>query len=363
MSPELVSERRVRTAVLGAGAWGKNHVRVVAAHPGCQLVAVADPDRGTWDRVRALAAPGLVGAELALSADPDAALAAGVEAVVIATPAPTHAPLALRALAAGCHVLVEKPMALSLADAIAVRASAQRAGRVGMVGHQMVFHPAVIRLRQLLGAGELGALRYVHSARASIGRLRREETVLWSLGPHDLSMFDFLLGSLPVSVAASGHCMVHPGIEDVAFLTLRYAGGVAAHVHLSWLHPRKERRLTLVGSHKLIELDDVSPEKVRIYDRAFERPPEFTEFAQYLAIRDGDVHIPRIPMVEPLAAQLDHFVARIRGARGPGGESAAAAESCPAGLHAGVRVTAVLEAAQRSLALGGAPVPPATDSR
>ena len=331
----------IRFAVIGAGPWGINHVRVVAARADCRLVAVVDPDRGCWARVRGLA-PGA-----ALHADPDAALDAGVDAVVIASPSTTHASIALRALDAGKHVLIEKPIALSLADARALRDRARTAGTAAMAGHLMVFHPAVVRLRKLLGSGALGTLHYLHSTRVNLGRHRKDENVLWSFGPHDLSMFDFLLGKLPASVAARGRSVIQPGIEDVVFLALRYASGEMAHVHLSWLSPRKERRLTLVGSNQLAELDDVGPDKLRIYDKGHDGPPPLTELSQYLPVCDGDVHIPHLPMVEPLAAQLDHFVDCIRRGRPP-----------LTNLDSGVRVTAVLEAAQQSLASDGAPVVP-----
>ncbi|HWU89730.1 MAG TPA: Gfo/Idh/MocA family oxidoreductase [Kofleriaceae bacterium] len=334
----------IRFAVIGAGAWGINHVRVVAARADCRLVAVVDPDRGCWDRVRALA-PGA-----ALHADPDAALAGDADAIVIASPAPTHAAFAHRAIEAGKHVLIEKPIALSLADARALRERVRGTSSVAMAGHLMLFHPAVARLRKLLGSGALGTLHCLIATRVNLGRHRKDENVLWSFGPHDLSMFDFLLGKSPASVAARGHSMIQPGIEDVVFLTLRYASGEMAHVHLSWLHPRKERRLTLVGSSQMAELDDVGPDKLRVYDKGRDRPPEPGELSQYLAVCDGDVHIPHVPMVEPLAAQLDHFVDCIRRGRSP-----------LADLDSAVRVTAVLEAAQQSLARDGAPVVPAVE--
>ena len=248
-------------------------------------------------------------------------------------------------------MLVEKPLALTLADARALRDRARAAGTVAMVGHLMVFHPAVVRLRELLGAGALGTLHYLHSdARQPRPPPQRRER-LWSFGPHDLSMFDYLLGKLPASVAARGRSVIQPGIEDVVFLTLRYASGEMAHVHLSWLSPRKERRLTLVGSARMAELDDVAPDKLRIYDKGYDRPPAPAEFSQYLTACDGDVHIPHLPMVEPLAAQLDHLVDCIRHGRPPLPD-----------LDSAVRVTAVLDAAQRSLAQDGAPVAPVSDS-
>ncbi|HEY6177274.1 MAG TPA: Gfo/Idh/MocA family oxidoreductase, partial [Kofleriaceae bacterium] len=253
--------------------------------------------------------------------------------------------LAIAALAAGKHVLIEKPLARRLDDARRVAAAA-RPGTIAMVGHLMVFHPAVRRLRELLRSGDLGRPFYVHAMRVNLGRIRSDETALWCFGPHDLSMLDHILGEHPVTASACGTAVLQPGIEDVVFVTLRYASGILANLHLSWLHPRKERRFTLVCSQKMVELDDVSPEKLRIYDKGYDRPPEFTQFGEFLTIRDGDVHIPHVAMEEPLRVEVRHFVDCILRGEPPATD-----------LAQGVRVTAVLEAAERSLATGGAPLP------
>ncbi|HEY0990466.1 MAG TPA: Gfo/Idh/MocA family oxidoreductase, partial [Kofleriaceae bacterium] len=186
---------------------------------------------------------------------------------------------------------------------------------------------------------------YLHATRVNLGRIRSDETALWCFGPHDLSMIDHILGEQPVTASACGAAVLQPGIEDVVFVTLRYASGILANLHLSWLHPRKERRLTLVCSRQMVELDDVSPEKLRIYDKGYDRPPEFTQFSEFLTIRDGDVFIPKIAMEEPLRAEIRHFLDCIE--RGAPPET---------DLAQGVRVTAILEAAEQSLAGGGAPL-------
>jgi len=267
-----------------------------------------------------------------------------IEAVIIATPAKTHVGLARAAIAAHKHVLIEKPLALSERDARVIAAEA-RADRAFMVGHLMAFHPAVTRLRELLRSGELGRLHYVHSTRANLGKIRKDETALWSFGPHELSMLDYLLERSPVSVAARGHCVVQPSIEDVVFVTLRYPEGEMAHMHLSWLHPRKERALTLVCSRRMVEFDDVSPEKLRIYDKGYNRPQSFTQFGEYLTLRDGDVYIPQLSMHEPLRLQLEHFLHCVRTGEAPRTD-----------LRSALRITATLDAAQRSLGLDGVPV-------
>lgn len=329
-----------RIAVIGAGAWGVNHVRVVAGSDRCELAVVADPLDGSLERARALAP------RAALVRDPDQVFAdPSIDAVIIATPARTHADLTCAALAAGKHVLVEKPLALSVADAERIADAAARSARVLLVGHLMVFHPAVVRLREMLRSGELGTLHYVHSTRANLGRIRQDENALWSFGPHELSMLDYLLDHEPVSITARGQCVLQTGIEDVVFLTLRYRTGELAHVHLSWLHPRKERALTLVCSQKMVEFDDVAPEKLRIYDKGYDRTKNFTQFSEYLTLRDGDVHIPHLSMEEPLRLQLHHFVDCITGLDQPRTD-----------VTSGVRVVRLLDAAQRSLASDGVPV-------
>jgi predicted dehydrogenase len=330
----------IRIGVLGAGSWGINHVRVLAAEPRCRIVAVAEPDQAKRPLIAELAP----GARWTESAGPVVS-SPEIDAVVIAAPAATHVELAIAALDAGKHVLIEKPVARSVAEARRVAAAAARAGTIGMVGHLMVFHPAVRRIRELLRSGSLGRPFYVHAMRVNLGRIRSDETALWCFGPHDLSMLDYILGEHPVTASACGTAVLQPGIEDVVFVTLRYASGILANLHLSWLHPRKERRFTLVCSQKMVELDDVSPEKLRIYDKGYDRPPEFTQFGEFLTIRDGDVHIPQVSMEEPLRAEIRHFLDCIERGERPLTD-----------LSQGVRVTAILEAAQRSLAAGGAPL-------
>jgi predicted dehydrogenase len=329
----------LRVAVLGAGAWGIHHVRVIAADPRCRLVTVADPDDAVAAHVHKLAAVPVVRDAAIVLADP------AVDAVVVASPSCTHASLAAACLAAGKHVLVEKPLAMDTPTAVALAGAARAAGRVAMVGHLMLFHPAVVRLRDLVQSGALGALRYLTSTRAGLGRIRSDESALWSFGPHDLSMIDFLLGRSPTSITARGQCVLHDGVEDVVFVSLRYAGGELAHVQLSRVSPRKERRLVAVGTDKLAELDDVAADKLRIYGRGWELPPAFTEYAEFLALRGGDVHIPQIVMVEPLHLQLQHFVDCVQTGATPRTDFDSAA-----------RITAVLAAAQRSLERDGAPV-------
>jgi predicted dehydrogenase len=331
---------RLKVGVIGAGAWGRNHVRTLASLPEAELAAVCDIDEKTRDRVTRQYPGAFVTAEVP-------ALLERVDAVVVASPAATHATIALQCVAARKPCLVEKPFALNVRAAEAV-ARAASAGRVPVLaGHLLVYHPAVERLRAMVQGGELGKLFYLYGLRVNLGQVRQDENALWSFGPHDVSVALYLLGETPVRVAAHGKSYLQPRIEDVVFLTMEFASGVLAHVQLSWLDPHKERKLTVVGAKKMVVFDDMEPrEKLRIYDKGVERPPEYRSFGESLAIREGDIFIPRIPNVEPLAAELAHFVQVASGHDAPAPR---------AGAEDGVKVVRVLEAASRSLANGGAP--------
>jgi predicted dehydrogenase len=332
---------RLNLGVIGAGAWGKNHVRTAAGLAEAQLAAVCDADPRTRDRL-ARQYPGAL-----ITGDVGECLAA-VDAVVVATPARTHAEIAARAVEAGKPCLVEKPFALDVASAEGVARLAAERGVPVLAGHLLLFHPAVERLRAMIGQGELGQVFYLYSLRVNLGQVRADENALWSFGPHDVSVALYLLGEAPSRVAAQGRSYLQRGIEDVVFLSMEFASGILAHVQMSWLDPHKERKLTVVGSRRMVEFDDMEPrEKLRIYDKGVDRPPEYGSYGESLAIREGDIFIPKIANVEPLAAELNHFVRVARGAEAP---------RAPAGD--GVRVVQVLEAATRSLGQGGTPVAP-----
>lgn len=329
-----------RIAVLGAGAWGLNHVRCVASEPGCELIVVCDPD----PRVAACVAQ--IAPAVQVVRDPDHVMSdPSVDAVIIATPSATHAALGRAALGAGKHVLLEKPVALSTREGRGLADLARTHDRIALVGHLMVYHPALGHVRELWRSGELGEVSCVHSTRANLGRFRPDESVLWTFGPHDLSMLDHVLDEMPVSVSASGRALQSGAAEDIVFMTLRYGSGLLAHIHLSRVSPRKERRLTIVGTHQLVELDDMASDKLRICKRGHDGPPTFTEYGEYLSLRDGDVQLPCVPMREPLREQLRHFLSCIRHEASPITD-----------LASGIRVTAVLEAADGSLRQGGRPV-------
>jgi len=330
-----------RIGVIGAGAWGRNHVRTFAGLESAELVAVADAD----ERVRARLArehPGLrcCAAAEELFDDP------AIDGLVLATPAPTHAALATAALEAGKHVLVEKPLALDVPAAERLEATARRLGRVLMVGHLLLYHPAVRDLKRRVEAGELGRPLYLYCERVNLGVIRRDENALWSLGPHDLSLALFLLGEGISDVVARGASYLTPGVHDVVFANLRYEDGRMANLHVSWLDPHKSRRVVLVGERKMAVFDDMAAqEKLRIYDKGAERLPPAVGFGEHLTVRSGDILIPKIPASEPLRAEAEAFVEAIRSGAPP----------LTDGAH-GVEVVRLLAAAQASLDAGGSPV-------
>jgi predicted dehydrogenase len=327
-----MSERVVTVGVAGLGYWGPNLARNFAALPGCELTWCCDasPD------ARARAAAQFPSARMAesldeLLADPE------LDAVVLATPVPTHAALAERVLEAGKHCFVEKPLAQSAADAERVVAAATASGRLLMVGHLLEYHPGVQKLKALRDGGELGdQIYYIYGNRLNLGKLRADENALWSLGAHDVSVVLMLAGEDPVEIVAHGRSYVRPGVEDVVFCFLRFPSGLTAHLHLSWLDPHKERRFTVVGSKRMATFDDMAIEgKVTIYDKGFDE--DARGYGEYIT-RAGDVYSPRISNVEPLRVECEHFVECIRTGAQPRSDGAS-----------GLRVVRVLEALQRSL--------------
>ena len=265
-----------------------------------------------------------------------------VSALVVCAPSPFHAPLARAALEAGKHVLVEKPLAPTVAEAEDLVLRAKKARRVLMVGHLLLYHPAVRLLKGLVSRGALGRVHYLYAQRTNLGRIRRDEGALLSLGPHDVSVMAHLLGAWPEAVSAQGAAYVQPEREDVVFLTLRFPGGRLGHVHLSWLDPHKVRRLTIVGSEKMAVFDDMEPaEKIRIHDKGA-MPSEPGTMHEALALRFGETRIPRLSAAEPLREELRAFL-----------RSAAKGTRPLADGASGVEVVRVLAAAERSLAARG----------
>jgi predicted dehydrogenase len=321
----------VRVGVVGLGYWGPNLARNLDAIPGCELAWLCDPSAQAREKlVRSFPNARTTGDLAELLDDPQ------LDAVVLATPVPTHAELAIGVLQAGKHCFVEKPLATSAPDAEAAVAAAASAGKTLMVGHLLEYHPAVGRLKELIDGGELGALYYLYGNRLNLGKLREDENALWSLGAHDVSVVLHLIGEEPEECLAHGASYVRAGVQDVVFCYLRFPSGVSAHLHLSWLDPHKERRLTVVGARRMATFDDMLLEgKLALYDKGFDE--DARSWGEYIA-RSGDIFSPRISNAEPLRIECEHFLECIRTGATPRSD----------GLS-GLRVVRVLEKLQRSL--------------
>ena len=266
-----------------------------------------------------------------------------LSAIVVATPGSTHAAVAERVLEAGKNCFVEKPLAQDVASAQRLTDIAEERGLVLMVGHLLCYHPGVRQLADLISRGELGQIRYVHSQRLNLGKLRTDENALWSLGAHDVSVLLELADSDPVEVSARGEAFMREGVEDIVFAHLRFESGLVTHLHLSWLDPHKVRRITVVGSERMATLDDMALErKLSIWDNSFASLSD--TYGEYIT-RSGPVHSPMVLNTEPLRLECAHFIECLRTGERPHTDGAA-----------GVRVVKVLEALQSSLDRDGAPV-------
>jgi predicted dehydrogenase len=321
----------VRVGVVGLGYWGPNLARNLALLPDCELAWCCDSSEEVRERVR-VQFPGT-----RFTGELDDLLAdEALDAVVVATPVPTHAALAVRVLEAGKHCFVEKPLALSVADAERVVAAARAGERILMVGHLLEYHPGVRALADLWSSGELGEVFYIYGNRLNLGVIRADENALWSLGAHDVSVLLALAGEEPHEVEARGESYLRPGVEDVVFCFLRFPSGLAGHLHLSWLDPHKERRFTVVGSKRMATFDDTALEgKVTIYDKGVDQ--DARNWGEYIT-RAGEIRSPAIPNVEPLRLECEHFLQCIRDGATPRSDG-----------ESGLRVVRVLEALQEQL--------------
>ena len=321
----------LRVGVVGLGYWGPNLARNFDRLAECELSWICDSSEAARSRW----APSFPGARVASRLD-ELLADAELDAVAVATPVPTHAELATRVLEAGKHCFVEKPLARSVGDAEEVVAAARETGRLLMVGHLLEYHPGLQKLKEIAASGELGEIHYIYGNRLNLGKLRAEENALWSLGAHDVSVLLHLAEEEPTECTAMGESYMRDGVEDVVFCYLRFPSGVAAHLHLSWLDPHKERRFTVVGSRKMATFDDMELErKLTVYDKGFDE--DFSSYGEYIA-RSGDVWSPRVGNDEPLRIECRHFAECARHGVAPRSDG-----------ESGLRVVRVLESLQRSL--------------
>lgn len=335
-------KRKWRIGVIGCGAWGPNHVRNFAALPNVEVVGVADLKTERLARVAAIV-PGVAqfssSAEMMATAKPDA--------VVVSTPTRTHYEVVKEALLAGVHVLSEKPLCSTAGQADElVRLAAERKCLL-MVGHVFLFNRGILKLKELVDAGELGRIYYLFARRTNLGPIRSDVNAVLDLASHDVSIYNYLLGAPPLEVSAVGKAFLQPGIEDVSVITLQYPNDVVASIHVSWLDPKKVREMTIVGEKRMAIWDDLATlGPVMVFDKGVTKRQEYADFGEFqLLAREGDVTIPRVPAEEPLRQQSRAFI-----------EALDSPDALRSGGQVGADVVRVLVAINESMSKNGAPV-------
>jgi predicted dehydrogenase len=333
--------QQIRLAQIGIGNWGKNLLRNFYNLPAATVKAACDINTEVLKRVK--------------NDFPDIDVTDNVieivkrndiDAVIITTQPDTHYQFIKLFLEHGKHVFVEKPMVLDLSHGKELVALAEKHKRILMVGHILEYHPAFVKVKEYVKNGELGDIHYIYTSRVNLGIIRQNENALWSFAPHDISVILMLMNSEPESVVCTGQAFVQPGIEDVVFTTLHFADKRMAHLHVSWLDPHKIRKVTVVGSKKMVVIDDMeTSEKIRIYDRGVNFTGNYTQYGEYLTLRIGDIHIPSVKNQEPLRLECQAFIDAIVTGKSPVSDG-----------HDGLKVVKVLTAAQQSLKQGGVPV-------
>ncbi len=321
----------INLAVLGVGYWGPNLLRNFSQIDGVRVAAVCDADASRLAYIhQKYPEPRLIEDYREVLANP------GIQAVAIALPAKLHYKIAMEALRAGKHVFVEKPLALTSEECLQLIRVAEEEDKILMVGHTFEYNAAVNVLKDEIRKGTLGRIYYVNSQRLNLGKIRQDVNVMWNLAPHDVSIILYILQQEPLAVSARGISYIQDGIEDVVFIDLVFQDDVRAHIHVSWLDPVKVRRMTVVGSKKMAVYDDVAEVKLMIYDKGIDVS------SSGISYRKGNVLIPKIDLREPLNAECSHFIHCITNHQRPRTDG-----------YDGLRVTRVLEAAQRSLENNG----------
>ncbi len=331
----------IQAGVIGLGYWGPNWARVLSETPGCRLAACVDLDAGHLQRMK-VKYPG------AQTARNYSSVLKRLDAVVVATPPSTHFAIARDALEQGLDVLVEKPLALNSADALALAELAEKNKRVLMVGNIFEYNSAVNKIHEYVRKKKLGRINYMYSMRLGFGPIRSDANVLWDLAPHDLSIATYVTGRKPVRVSAHGASPLKRRKEDVAFVNLQLDNGVVFNMHLSWINPLKVRKFVIVGSKRMLVYDDVEPlEKIRLYDCAVKREDRYDSFGEFqLSYNYGDVLIPKLSAEEPLKTEARHFLDCVKKGSKP-----------RTGGRRGLEIVRMLESIQRSMDHQGREIP------
>jgi predicted dehydrogenase len=331
----------IRVGVVGFGYWGPNLVRNLDRLGDAELVVACDLSSENLVKVKGLYP------YIETTDSLDRMLSDfWLDAVVVATSAPSHYAIAKSVIEAGKHCFVEKPLTLHAEESAELVRLADDRGVVLMVGHLMEYHSAINWIRDYIAGGDLGEVLYVYMQRLNLGKVRKEENAFWSLAPHDVSIVLYLLGESPDYVSANGASYVTPGIQDTVFANLHFPSGKMANIHVSWLDPHKVRKLTVVGTKKMLVFDDMeATEKIWIYDRGVGEPKDAMAYGEDLTLRFGDITVPWVALKEPLGIEVQHFLDCCESGDTPRSDG-----------RDGLRVVGVLEAVNESMAAGGAPV-------
>lgn len=331
----------IRLGIIGLGYWGPNLVRVFSELPGSSVVRVSDLDESrlnaishkfpTVEKTRDYR---------------DIINDSSIDAVVVTTNLTAHFKIVLDALNAGKHVLVEKPLTDTVERSKKLVNAARKSGKLLMVGHTFLFNAGVLKLKDYIRTREIGGLMYMHATRTNLGPIRKDANALWDLASHDISVFLHLVGEMPTEVTASGGTFLRNGVEDAAFLTLRFPGNIIGNIHVSWLEPCKVRKITLIGDKKMVVFDDIDQlEPIKIYDKGVIKEKRYENFGEFqLILRDGDVLVPKIRLSEPLKNECAEFIEAVKNGSG----------TLSDGIF-GQNVVKVLCAAQKSLKHNGRP--------
>ncbi len=329
-----MAQEPVRLGVVGLGGWGQNVLRSFSRTPGCDLTMICDADANRLAQ-HAKQHPGA----RSTSNYQELLDNESLDAIALATPAPMHFAMARDALLAGKHVYVEKPMTLRADHAEELVRLAEAYDRKLMVGHLLMYHPAVQYLKKEIESGNLGEIYYIYCQRLNLGVVRSDENAFWSLAPHDISIIHYLFGAEQDHIDASGQSYLQPGVEDVVFANLRFNDGRIANIHVSWLDPLKTRQIVVVGSKKMVVFDDMQvSEKIRVYDKGAAREMAVADAMGAVKVRHGDIVIPHIASKEPLLEETSHFISSIQNDTQPLSDG-----------QNGLQVVKVLEAVEQSL--------------
>ena len=332
--------KKLSIGCIGCGYWGPNLIRNFNSIPDCEIRTVCDASEERLEHMRSLYRDVRTVTDYRQIIDDEK-----IDAVIIATPIRTHYNLARESLLAGKHTFVEKPLAASVAECEELCQLARENGLILMVGHTFIYTPAVRYIKSLIDNGELGEIYSIQCSRLNLGLFQKDINVAWDLAPHDLSIILYILNETPKAVNCQGKAHINPGLEDVTCMTLDFESGAFATVQSSWLDPNKIRKMTIVGSKRMVVYDDIeSQEKIKMFDKRVETPPHYDTFGEFqYSYHYGDINIPYIRQVEPLRIECQHFLDCIN-----------KKTTCDSSCQDGTNVVRILEAASESLEQGGA---------